>query len=160
MVISLVHRASILIAWLPGKKPWRIWVNVSLESSKNQYYFHKTTKSIYVLYIMTSNAQCRNDKGGIYKEYCMCLSDKLFQHSQEGCFCMYFSGNKYQNNTRVSAETVCHESTHITLFLTWHNESKNDDKNDDLYTSSPCLSRFSFCWWRHNDQTIVTWSRE
>ena len=75
-----------------------------------------------------------------YREYCMCLRDKLFQHSQEGCFCIYFSGNKYQNNTRVSAETVCHESTHNTLFLTWHKEYINDNKNDDLYTSSPCLT--------------------
>ena len=49
-------------------------------------------------------------------------------------------GNKHQNNTQVSAETVCHESTYNILFLTWHNESINDDKNDDLYTSSPCLT--------------------
>ena len=32
-------------------------------------------------------------------------------------------GNKYQNNTRVSAEMVRHESTYIILFLTRHNES-------------------------------------
>ena len=32
-------------------------------------------------------------------------------------------GNKYQNNTRVSPETVRHESTYIILFLTRHNES-------------------------------------
>ena len=31
-------------------------------------------------------------------------------------------------------------STYIILFLTWHNESINNDKNDDLYTSSPCLT--------------------
>ena len=53
-------------------------------------------------------------------------------------------GNKYQNNTRVSAETVRHESTYIILFLTRHSESINDDKNDELYTSSPCLSRSVF----------------
>ena len=50
-------------------------------------------------------------------------------------------GNKHQNNTRVSAETVHHESTYIILFLTRHDESTNDDKNDDLYTSPPCLTR-------------------
>ena len=49
-------------------------------------------------------------------------------------------GNKHQNNTLVSAETVHHESTYNVLFLTWHTESINDDKNDDLYTSSPCLT--------------------
>ena len=43
--------------------------------------------------------------------------------------------NKHQNNTRVSAEAVRHESTYIILFLTLHKESTNDDKNDDLYTS-------------------------
>ena len=39
---------------------------------------------------------------------------------------------------------VRHETTHIILFLTRHDESINDDKNDDLYTSSPCLSRSFF----------------
>ena len=49
-------------------------------------------------------------------------------------------GNKHQINTRVSAETVRHESTYIILFLTRHNESINDDKCDDFYTSSLCLT--------------------
>ena len=53
-------------------------------------------------------------------------------------------GNKYQNNTWVSTETVRHESTYIILFLTRHNESVNDYKNDELYTSSPCLTRSVF----------------
>ena len=49
--------------------------------------------------------------------------------------------NKHQNNTRGSAETVRHESSHIMSFLTRHNESVNDNKNDDLYTSSPRVTR-------------------
>ena len=53
-------------------------------------------------------------------------------------------GNKHQNNAQVSAETVRHESTYIILFVTWNNESVNDDRNDDLYTSSPCLTRSFF----------------
>ena len=53
-------------------------------------------------------------------------------------------GNKYQNNTRVSTETVCHKSTYIILFLTQHNKSTNYDKNDNLYTLSPCLTRSTF----------------
>ena len=73
-------------------------------------------------------------------------------------------GNEHQNNTRVSAEIVRHESTYIILFLTRH----NDDKNDDLYTSTPCLTLVLrsaddatiACWWRHNNQKIVTRSRE
>ena len=44
--------------------------------------------------------------------------------------------NKHQNNTRVGTDTVRQESTYITSFLTRHNESINDDKSNDLYTSS------------------------
>ena len=36
------------------------------------------------------------------------------------------------------------ESTYSMLFLTRHNESINDDKNDDVYTSSLCLTRSVF----------------
>ena len=64
----------------------------------------------------------------------MYSSDELFQPSRKGYVSVY-------NNTRVSAETVRHESTYIILFLTRHNESTNDNINDDLYTSSPCLTR-------------------
>ena len=53
-------------------------------------------------------------------------------------------GNKHQNNTQVSAETVRHESTYIILFHARHYESINDDKNDVLFTSSPCLTRSVF----------------
>ena len=52
-------------------------------------------------------------------------------------------GNKHQNNTRASAETVRHESTYIILSLTLHNESINGGKND-IFTSSPCLTRSVF----------------
>ena len=52
--------------------------------------------------------------------------------------------NKHQNTTQVNAETVCHESTYIILFLTRNNESINDDENDDLNASSPCLTRYVF----------------
>ena len=52
-------------------------------------------------------------------------------------------GNEYQNDTRVSAETVRHESTYIILFLTRLNESTNDYKHE-LYTSLPCLTRSVF----------------
>ena len=46
---------------------------------------------------------------------------------------------------------VRHESTYVISFLTWHNESINDYKNDELYTSPRVsLALFSFCWWRHN----------
>ena len=51
-------------------------------------------------------------------------------------------GNKHHNNTWVSAETVCQESIYIIVFLTWHNESINDDKND--YTLSVWLTRLVF----------------
>ena len=50
-------------------------------------------------------------------------------------------GNKQHDSTRVSAQTVHHESTYISLFLTRHNESIKDDKNGDPHTSTPCLTR-------------------
>ena len=67
----------------------------------------------------------------------MYSSDESFQRSREGYFDVYFPSCEYQNNTRVSAETVRHESTYIILFLTRHNESINDYKNDELCISSP-----------------------
>ena len=42
------------------------------------------------------------------------------------------------NNNQVCTETVRYKSTYIILFLTWHNQSIHDDKNDDLCTLSPC----------------------
>ena len=53
-------------------------------------------------------------------------------------------GIKHKNNIRVSTETVRHESTCIILYLIRHNEYVNDDKNDGLHTSSPCLNRSVF----------------
>ena len=53
-------------------------------------------------------------------------------------------GNKYPNNSRVSAEKVRHENTYIILFIKRLAESTNDDKNDDLYTSSSCLTFLVF----------------
>ena len=76
--------------------------------------------------------------------------DKLFISAlTRGLFwCLFLDlrgneGNKHthKKNTRASAETARHESTYIILFLTRHNESIDNDKNDDLYTSSPCLNR-------------------
>ena len=53
-------------------------------------------------------------------------------------------GNKHKNITRVGAETVRHESTYIILFLMRRNESINDDKKYDLYTSSTRFTRLVF----------------
>ena len=60
-------------------------------------------------------------------------------------------GNKHQNNTWVSAVTVHHLSTYIILFLTWHNNSINDNKTK-IFTHRPhvSLARVLVCWWRHN----------
>ena len=78
-------------------------------------------------------------------------------------------GNLHQNNTWLSTETVCHESTYIILFLTWHTESINDDRKRQSFHIFPVSRLLGFwfaddvtidCWWRHNDQTIVTLSRE
>ena len=53
-------------------------------------------------------------------------------------------GIEHQNNTRVSAETVRYKSSYIISFLTRHTDSINDDGNDDLSTSSQCLTRSVF----------------
>ena len=72
------------------------------------------------------------------------------------CWCLFSElrsneGNKHQHNTRVSTETVRHESIYIILFLTRHNESQMTIKTTIL-TCRPrvSLARFSFCWWRHS----------
>ena len=52
--------------------------------------------------------------------------------------------NKHKNNSQVSAETVRDDNTYISLFRTRHNVPINDDINDGLYTSSPCLTRWVF----------------
>ena len=52
--------------------------------------------------------------------------------------------NKRQNNLLVSAEKAPNKSTYIILFLTQYNASITDEENDDLYTSSPCLTRSVF----------------
>ena len=67
-------------------------------------------------------------------------------------------GNKHKNNTRVSAETVRHESSYIILFLTQHNESINDD----LHTSFPCFTLTLFLLLMTSQSiadvlTIITW---
>ena len=80
----------------------------------------------------------------------MYSNDKLFQRSREGYLGVYFPSCdatreiNTQINTRVSAETVRDESTYIILFLTRHNESNNDDKNDDPYTLSKCFTHSVF----------------
>ena len=66
----------------------------------------------------------------------MYSSDELFRRSRQGYVCVYFP--RCKNNTRVSAETVRHDSKYIILFLTRHSAPINDDKNDDIQTSSPC----------------------
>ena len=50
----------------------------------------------------------------------------------------------YVSDERVSIEIVHHKCAIIILFLARHNESMNDDKNNDLYASSPCLTRLVF----------------
>ena len=79
----------------------------------------------------------------VYREYCIFLEWRTVSALTRWLFwCLLV--NKYQNNTQVSVETVRHESTYIVVFLTRHSESMNDEKNDDLYTSSPCLIRSVF----------------
>ena len=93
----------------------------------------------------------------------MYSSNELFQRSREGYLGVY--DNKHQNNTRMSAETVRRESVCIILFHTRHNGSINEDKATISAVSHSLAFRSADdvtidYWWRHNDQTIVTRSRE
>ena len=63
-------------------------------------------------------------------------SGELFMCSQDGY--------KHQNNTRVSALKVRHESTYITLFLTRYNESINHVNDNDLHTLSLYPTRSAY----------------
>ena len=90
---------------------------------------------------------------------------ELFMLSREGYFGVYY---KNQNNTRVSVETVRHESKYIILFLTRRNESINDARTR-IFAHHPVSHSLTvrsaddvtIDWrWRHNDQTIVTRTRD
>ena len=50
---------------------------------------------------------------------------------------------RYIENNVCTRVTNCFSEC-FTRVLFWHNESINDYKNDDLYTSSPCLNRSFF----------------
>ena len=58
----------------------------------------------------------------------MYTSGELFLRSREGYLWCLFpkmrsnDGNKYQNKTRVSTETVHHDSVYIIVFLTRHTD--------------------------------------
>ena len=75
-------------------------------------------------------------------------SDELFQRLREDYFGVIYN---YQNNIRVSAETVRHDSTCVVSFLARHNGLINDDTTS-TFTHRPrvSLARLSSCWWRQN----------
>ena len=97
----------------------------------------------------------------------MYLSGELFQCSRKGYFCVYFLSCEatreinQNNNTRVSTETVCQESTYIILFLTWNDKSINENKMT-IFTHCPrvSLTQTSFCWWRHNPRLMTSQYRD
>ena len=93
-------------------------------------------------------------------EQCIDSSGELFIRAREGR--TRRDGNKHQ-----SPWTVPHGSTCIISSLTRHNKSINDDENDDLQTSTPCLTHSIYVllvitieWSHHDDQTIVTRARK
>ena len=115
-----------------NKTKWNVTVDINFKSN----YIMKTNDLIespldiyrimYALESQTVSVLTR----GLFS----CLFPELLRNS----------GNIYQNNTRVSAETVHHESTYINLSLARHNKSINDNKNNYLFTLSPCLSHLVF----------------
>ena len=93
-------------------------------------------------------------------KWCMGSSGELFMGSWEGYFGVYFLSCKEAReiDTKITLEwehKVYHESTYIKyIFLTQHNESINDDK-EMIFTHQPCVSRFTYCWWLH-DQLMMS----
>ena len=70
------------------------------------------------------------------------------QRSREGYFGVYFPSCEAMReiNTKITLEWaqkqfVTRVHTSFYFLRARHDESTNDDKNDDLYTSSPCLTR-------------------
>ena len=96
--------------------------------------------------IKTSAAAYEQNKGGveptcgiifliiIYKQ-CMYSSVKCFMCPWEGYCGVYFP---------YCTSSVCLESSNIILFLTWHNESINGNKSDNLDTSTLCLTHSAY----------------
>ena len=81
----------------------------------------------------------------LHVKWWMYSRGELFMRSRECYFGVYFPSctATREINTKITLEwahTVRHKSTYIILFLTQHNESINDAKNEDLHTSSPCLT--------------------
>ena len=76
----------------------------------------------------------------------MALSGKLFMRSWQGYFGIYFLSCKATRYKTPKLTVECINSLlweyiqYITLFLTWHNESINDDKNNDFHTLTLCLT--------------------
>ena len=116
----------------------KLWSNEGNKYQDNTRVSQETRghESTYIILFLTRyNKSINDDKNHDLYTSSQCLTCSVFillMRSNEG--------NKYQDNTQVSPETGCHKSTYIILFLTWYNESINDDKNHDLYTSSQCLT--------------------
>ena len=68
------------------------------------------------------------------------------------------SGNEDQNNIRVSAWTVRHNSVQIIFCLTWYNgrhKWRLIRQASQINTLSVAL--LEFCWWRHNRLRSAWW---
>ena len=67
-------------------------------------------------------------------------------------------GDEHQNNTQVSAHTLCHKSAYIILFLTWQKQSANYDKTMISHSLGLCSDddvTINY-WWHHK---CITWCR-
>ena len=107
--------------------------------------------------------------GKVENNVCTRVANCLCAHERVILVFISLVGNKHQNNTRVSAKTVRRKSTYIILFLTRHNVSKKwrlKRGSSHIIPVSHSLSLHSAddvtidWWWRDNDQTIVTRTRD
>ena len=103
-------------------------------------YFSTHERFIFCLF-----PHLRSNEGNKHENSTQVSAGTVHQESTYIILCLtWHKGNKHENSTQVSAETVHRDSSYFILFLTWHNKSINDDKNDDIYTSSLCLTHAIF----------------
>ena len=161
--LSIFFRAGTIV-WLPSTNHEVI---LTIKSNCPVLDNNKTRQSANRVYISWDVLYIWNVMNKIDSESCMYSSDELFQRSREGHFGVYFPSCEATReiNTKITLEWA--QKQFVTrvhaLFYFLH-----DITNPNM-TIMPLSHSFGFrsagdvtiaCWWRHNDQTIVTWSRE
>ena len=158
------HQSSASLTFVRGIHRWPVNSPQKRLVMRKMFPFDKAIHHVIGLHIVTTTTYGTASVGKNYQHansrfsQCLCvrLCISFTMMNKEWCklewrnscplmrelfLCLFPGlGNKYENNTGVSAQTVRHECAYIILFLTRHNRPINDDKVD-LHSSIPCLTR-------------------